>query len=290
MIIVALLVFIQYSRLVNSYCTPSNSSCWPTDDDIKELRRDVSGIILVPNDGIIFEEYCKPKNEIISTRPYFILLPGRNSISDIQKSIEFIRQHNLLLSIFSTGHSYIGRSEGKYNDSFQINFKDKTNIEYNYNNDNGEDRYLESLTMETGVNLEQIYTSLNQINTLTSNTDYCYLFTGGDCHTVAIGGFLMGGGHSPLSAYLGLGMDKVYEFELITSNGSYVRANENENSDLFWALRGGGGGTFGIVLNITVNVTKLAKKLNGMVLQYYLCNIHFILQKIKIQIKIIQLI
>lgn len=59
------------------------------------------------------------------------------------------------------------------------------------------------------------------------------------------------GGHSGLSPSLGLGVDRVLEFKIVTPDGQYRTANKYQNTDLFFALRGGGGGTFGVVLEST---------------------------------------
>jgi FAD/FMN-containing dehydrogenase len=56
--------------------------------------------------------------------------------------------------------------------------------------------------------------------------------------TVGIGGYLTGGGHSPLSALLGLGSDQVLELNVVTASGEQLTVNECQNTDLFWALRG----------------------------------------------------
>ena len=76
---------------------------------------------------------------------------------------------------------------------------------------------------------------------------------GGDCPTVGIaGGYTAGGGHSSLSSTYGLAADQALEWEVITANGSHLIASPSQNSDLYWALSGGGGGTFAIVLSLTV--------------------------------------
>lgn len=67
-----------------------------------------------------------------------------------------------------------------------------------------------------------------------------------------MGGYIQGGGHSPLSSIYGTGADQVLAFEVVTPDGEFVTADSTQNSDLFWALRGGGGGTFGIVTSVTV--------------------------------------
>ena len=82
-----------------------------------------------------------------------------------------------------------------------------------------------------------------------------YRVVGGDCPTVGIaGGYTQGGGHSPLVGYNGLGADNVLQWEVVTPGGTHLFASPEENSDLFWAMSGGGGGTWGVVLSM---VTKL---------------------------------
>ncbi|CCO31325.1 hypothetical protein BN14_05364 [Rhizoctonia solani AG-1 IB] len=82
-------------------------------------------------------------------------------------------------------------------------------------------------------------------------------FLGGTDKTVgAAGGWVQGGGHGILSNTLGLGVDRVLQFKVVTPDGVLHTANACENSDLFWALRGGGGGTFGVVLEATSHVEK----------------------------------
>ncbi|ELU40474.1 FAD/FMN-containing protein [Rhizoctonia solani AG-1 IA] len=75
---------------------------------------------------------------------------------------------------------------------------------------------------------------------------------GGAARSVgAAGGWLQGGGHSPLGVKYGMGVDNVLQFEVVTANGKLVIANKCKNTELFWAMRGGGGGTWGIALKVT---------------------------------------
>lgn len=72
---------------------------------------------------------------------------------------------------------------------------------------------------------------------------------GGYSRTVGIsGGWVQGAGHSVLSNVYGLGVDRVIQFIVVTPDGSTRVVNRCQNTELFWALRGGGGGTFGVVL------------------------------------------
>lgn len=76
---------------------------------------------------------------------------------------------------------------------------------------------------------------------------------GGFCPTVGVaGGYTQGGGHGPLSSQYGLGADQVLEWEVITPSGEHVVATPLRHSDLYWALSGGGPGTYAVVLSLTV--------------------------------------
>lgn len=68
------------------------------------------------------------------------------------------------------------------------------------------------------------------------------------------GGWVQNGGHSVMSTALGLGADRVVQFTVVTPDGVVRVANKCKNTDLFWALRGGGGGTFGLVIDSTHRV------------------------------------
>jgi hypothetical protein len=75
---------------------------------------------------------------------------------------------------------------------------------------------------------------------------------GGNGRTVALGGFITGGGHSILALHYGLAVDQVLEMEVVTPKGEILTVNECQNQDLFWALRGGGGSTFGVLTSVTM--------------------------------------
>lgn len=81
----------------------------------------------------------------------------------------------------------------------------------------------------------------------------------GASSTIAVsGGWVLGAGQSVLSSVFGLGINRVVQFTLVTSDGRVRIANECQNKDLFWALRGGGGVTFGVILNSTYRVESAA--------------------------------
>lgn len=69
----------------------------------------------------------------------------------------------------------------------------------------------------------------------------------GQDSTVGLGGFIQAGGHGPLSSHYGLSADNVYQATVVSTSGDILVANEAENPELLWAIRGGGPGQFGIV-------------------------------------------
>lgn len=75
---------------------------------------------------------------------------------------------------------------------------------------------------------------------------------GGSNPTVGLAGWMQGGGHGPLSSSYGMGSDNLLEATVVLASGETVTANEFQHSDLYWALRGGGGGTFGVLTQAVV--------------------------------------
>jgi FAD/FMN-containing dehydrogenase len=74
----------------------------------------------------------------------------------------------------------------------------------------------------------------------------------GSAEAVGVMGWFTGGGHGPLSATYGMGADNVLQVKIVTPTGKFLTANDCQNSDIFWAIRGGGGGTFGVVTEVTM--------------------------------------
>lgn len=95
---------------------------------------------------------------------------------------------------------------------------------------------------------------------------------GGECATVGpVGGFTQGGGHSALSSRFGLAADQVLEWQVVDGHGQLLSASRTVNCDLYWALSGGGGGTYGVVYSMTVK-TFPDFPVAGVVLKFYAQN------------------
>ncbi|KAK4238192.1 6-hydroxy-D-nicotine oxidase [Achaetomium macrosporum] len=78
---------------------------------------------------------------------------------------------------------------------------------------------------------------------------------GGICESVGYaGGYIAGGGHTPISGPYGMATDHVMALEVVTADGRFITASPEEHTDLHWALRGGGGSTFGVVTSLIIRV------------------------------------
>ncbi|RYP47176.1 hypothetical protein DL768_006726 [Monosporascus sp. mg162] len=82
-----------------------------------------------------------------------------------------------------------------------------------------------------------------------------YRVVSGDCPTVGVaGGYSAGGGHGLLNGAYGMAADNVLEWEVVTADGRHLTASPSENADLYWALTGGGAGTYAVVLSMTARL------------------------------------
>ncbi|KAI1819121.1 FAD/FMN-containing isoamyl alcohol oxidase MreA [Xylaria intraflava] len=159
---------------------------------------------------------------------------------DIAAGIKFAKDNNIRLVVRNTGHDYLGRSTGAHGLAIWTHyFNSMKQITYKGTGYNGT-----ALKLGAGVRAIDVYTFAGQ---------HGLQVVGGNCPTVGLaGGYSAGGGHGPLASKHGLGADQVLEYEVITAEGQTLTANSEQNTDLFWALRGGGGGTYAVVLSATV--------------------------------------
>ncbi|PWY66520.1 hypothetical protein BO94DRAFT_551492 [Aspergillus sclerotioniger CBS 115572] len=143
----------------------------------------------------------------------------------------------------NTGHDFNGKSTGAGAlGVWTHNLKDIVYYQgYHVGNYSGP-----AVKMGAGVQAFEIYEKANELG---------FTAVGGEGKTVGVeGGYVLGGGHSPMSSVYGLAADQVLALEVVLANGRFVTVTEQSDPDLFWALRGGGGGTYGIVTSIISRV------------------------------------
>src|SRR5664279_1918602 len=80
---------------------------------------------------------------------------------------------------------------------------------------------------------------------------------GGGCTTVGVAGLIQGGGFGSFSKNYGTAASWLLEAEVITADGIVRIANANTNPDLFWGIKGGGGGSLGVVTKVTLRTHEL---------------------------------
>ncbi|KAL4888148.1 putative isoamyl alcohol oxidase [Aspergillus ambiguus] len=165
------------------------------------------------------------------------------SIDDVRAGLSFAQQHNIRIVIKNSGHDFYGQSTGKGTLSLWMHNYNETTFIPNYSSSyyNGP-----ALHVQTGVEgaVAGAHASAQG-----------YTVVSGACPTVKMaGGYLAGGGHSYLAGMYGFAADNVLEWEIVTADGERVVATPAQNVDLYWALSGGGAGTYGVVLSATVRV------------------------------------
>ncbi|KAF8876324.1 FAD-binding domain-containing protein [Infundibulicybe gibba] len=167
---------------------------------------------------------------------------------DVAAAFSFARKTKVQLVIKNSGHDYIGRSAAPGSLAIWTHNLRKLDFVHAFTPDGCKSvQGVPAFTIGAGQQFNEIY-ALAEENNVT--------FVGGADTTVgASGGWIQGGGHSPLSVTMGLGVDRVLQFKVVTPDGQLRTANKCTNPDLFFALRGGGGGTFGVVMESTHIVT-----------------------------------
>jgi len=165
-----------------------------------------------------------------------------HTIEEVQDVVRFANKHKVALSIKSTGHNYAGSSAMKGTLLLWMrNYKKYGEIgEFT---DSCGTQVPATISGGGGQPWGELYKA--------ANDDGRYMVVGGGSANVGCcGGWLMGGGLSAFARSKGMGVDNVLQFELVLASGDVVTADACSNTDLFWALRGGGGGSFGVVTKV----------------------------------------
>ncbi|CAF3941543.1 unnamed protein product [Rotaria sordida] len=158
----------------------------------------------------------------------------------VQATIRLANANNLRLVIKTTGHDYLGRSTAADSLLLWLHYMKTMTLIEQYTSCTDEN-ISNAIRLDAGVQWGEVYVWLSTYNLIA---------IGGASPTVgAIGGFLQSGGHGPLTRWKGMAADQVLEFDVITADGQRQIVNACQNEDLFWALRGGGGGSFAVVLS-----------------------------------------
>ncbi|KAF2450272.1 FAD-binding domain-containing protein [Karstenula rhodostoma CBS 690.94] len=168
------------------------------------------------------------------------------TVRHVQMAVNFARNKNIRLVIKNSGHNFNGNNIGGNALSIWVhNLRGLT-----YNPDFVTPDYTgRAVAMAGGTRATDVSTASRIYNTTILNA--------GGADVAVPGGYFQGAGHSSYASFYGLAADHVLQIRAVISDGRFVVADAQTNPDLFWAFRGGGGGTFGVVTSIVVRAFPL---------------------------------
>jgi len=185
-----------------------------------------------------------------ATKPSVYAVAARNA-HDIAEAVNFARENNLRLVVKGGGHSYQGTSNAP--DSLLIWTRHMHDIEmHTAFVPQGCEQTLQpqpAVTLGAGTIWMQAYDAVT-----TKGGRYVQ---GGGCTTVGVAGLIQSGGFGSHSKHYGTAAGGLLEAEVVTADGEIRIANACTNPDLFWALKGGGGGSYCVVSKVTVRTHDL---------------------------------
>jgi FAD/FMN-containing dehydrogenase len=172
------------------------------------------------------------------------LAVAAESAADIAAAVDFARERGVGLAIKGTGHDYLGRSSAPGSLLIWTHRMREITVH---------DAFRPAGTDAPGVPAITVGAGTRWLEAYQAATAHGRYVQGGGCMTVgAAGGFPQGGGFGSFSRRYGTAAGNMLEAEVVLASGEIVVANEAQHADLFWALRGGGGGTFGVVTRLTM--------------------------------------
>lgn len=257
-------------------CSP-DQSCWPDTKSWQGLQQKLTGRLIKPVralDVCVKDASSKACAKVLKTSHNPFLLQNNagdsqsqgwlnawenqaspyaieaTSTEDVRAGVNFAREHHLRIVVKGAGHDYLGRSNAADSLLIWTHKMRAMNYEEAFVPDGCESKGVPALTVGAGTIWLEAYD-------VATNQHHRYV-QGGGCTTVGVaGGFTQGGGFGSFSKRFGTGAASVLQVEIVTADGKALIANQCQNQDLFWAIRGGGGSTFGIVTKMTLKTHAL---------------------------------
>ena len=185
-----------------------------------------------------------------TSRPSVYAIAARNA-ADVVAAVNFAREHKLRLVVKGGGHSYLGTSNAA--DSLLVWTRKMNAITLHDAfvgaGCAGRERPQPAVTVGAGTIWMHTY---NEVTTKAGR-----YVQGGGCATVGVAGLIQSGGFGSFSKRYGLAAASLLEAEIVTADGAVRIANACTNPDLFWGLKGGGGGSLGVVTWLTLRTRDL---------------------------------
>lgn len=207
----------------------STSSSTAAPEAWRALERSVDGDVLRPGDTGFAEAGRLFNRRFDDLRPAAVAFPL--SAADVAKCLGFARRHGVPVAVRSGGHSYAGWSSG--NGRLVVDVRRIAGIEL--------DSTGTEVTVGAGARLGDVYAAL---------AEHGRTISAGTCPSVGVSGLTLGGGHGLLSRAYGLSCDNLVMATVVTADGTVRTVGADQEEDLFWALRGAGNGSFGVVTRL----------------------------------------
>jgi FAD/FMN-containing dehydrogenase len=211
----------------------------PADAAVQELS-DFRGQLIGPDDSG-YDEARKVYNAMIDKRPALIARVADSA--DVAKAIAFAREHRLLLAVCGGGHN--GAGLGTCDGGVVIDLSLLQDVQV--------DPEAQTVRAGGGCTWGMVDRATNEHGLATPS---------GIMSTTGVGGLTLGGGLGHLSRKFGLTIDNLLEADVVLASGEQVRASADENPDLFWAIRGGGG-NFGVVTSFLFKLHEVGTVIAG---------------------------
>jgi FAD/FMN-containing dehydrogenase len=213
---------------------------------ISGLSQQFSGEIVAASDEG-YDVARRVWNAMIDRRPQLVVRP--RTALDVAAAVNYARDERLPLSIRGGAHSVAGM--GTCDGGVVIDFSSMKNVVV--------DSEKRSARAEPGAKWTDFDTATQAHGLAT---------TGGTVGDTGIAGLTLGGGFGWLEGSCGMAVDNLLAADVVLADGRLVRASSDENSDLFWALRGGGG-NFGVVTAFEYRLHAISQIVGGMVVHPY---------------------
>lgn len=209
---------------------------------IEILRRTMKGMVYLPDEAP-YHTYSKSWNLNAQQRPALVVVPS--SAADIMAAVRFANERNLGVGVMATGHGVGKPCDG----GLLINTSRMRGVKV--------DPYLRTVRVEAGALWKDVIGAAHEHGLAT---------LAGSAPHVGVVGYTMGGGFGYLGRKYGLNANSATAAEVVTADSKLVRASSQENEELFWCLKGGGG-NFGIVTSLEFRLYPITSVYGGAV--YY---------------------
>ncbi|VUC26717.1 unnamed protein product [Clonostachys rosea] len=177
--------------------------------------------------------------------PQYVL--NATDATQVATAMAWANSRDIRVVIKGTGHDLNGRSSGAYALSIWTHHLQR--IEF--------DPHWIRPAFNSTENVAIAQTGNTWGRLLKAASDVNRTVVSGQDGTVGLGGFIGGGGHGPLSSLYGLSADQILQATIVTTDGSILVANDEQNQDLLWAIRGGGPGSYGLVIEYVMRTFPL---------------------------------